>query len=194
MAVILLSFRQLNRPWHGLATGALVGLGFEINENLLYGAVGGLMDPNSDLSGMLFMWQIRTIAGPLIHTVLTALAGYGIALALFRAGKSTGWRVGVVAAWIALVFALHFMWNLLWESTAAAITTYVIISLIMYPVVGYLIWRSWREARADSTYAYAPAAITGTTELALVDAPAARPTAGAEGSAVPAPPEEDTRS
>lgn len=189
VALILLSFRQLNRPWHGLVTGALVGLGFEVNENILYGAVGALTDPNSDLSGLLHMWQVRTIAGPLIHTVLTALAGYGIALALFRAGRSTAWRVGVAAGWIGLAFLLHFLWNMLWESTVAATVTYVIISLLMYPLFGYLIWRSWREARGDTTYAYAPAAITTTAELTLVDAPEGRGAAPVERAPV-SPPEE----
>ena len=29
VGVILFSFRALNRPWHGLMTGAVIGLGFE---------------------------------------------------------------------------------------------------------------------------------------------------------------------
>lgn len=175
VALILLSFRQLNRPWHGLATGALVGLGFEVNENLLYGSTGALLDANSDIDGVLFMWGYRTIAGPLIHTIFTAFAGYGIAQALFRAHKSTAWRWGVAIAWIGVAFALHFAWNLLWESFTASIINIVVVSLIMYPLIGVLIWRSWREARTDRTYAYAPGALTNSTDLALIDAPAAAP-------------------
>ncbi len=171
IALILLSFRQLNRPWHGLATGALVGLGFEVNENLLYGSTGALLDPNSDLDGVLMMWGYRTLAGPLIHTILSAFAGYGIALALFRARKTIAWRWGVAVAWIGLAFVLHFAWNLLWETEVASIINIVVVSLVMYPLIVYLIWRSWREARADDTYAYAPGAITNSAELALVDAP-----------------------
>lgn len=171
IALILMSFRQLNRPWHGLATGALVGLGFEVNENLLYGSTGALLDPNSDLDGVLLMWGSRTVAGPLIHTILSAFAGYGIALALFRAHKTVAWRWGVAVAWIGVAFALHFAWNLLWESMIASIINIAVVSLIMYPLIAYLIWRSWREARTDHTYAYAPGAITNTKDLALISAP-----------------------
>lgn len=171
VAIILLSFRQLNRPWHGLITGALVGLGFEVNENILYGTTGGMMDPNSDLDGVLMMWQYRTLLGPLIHTLLTAFAGYGIALALFRAHKTKAWRWSVAIGWLFLAFALHFAWNLMWGNNIASVINIVVISLVMYPLAIYLIWRSWAEARDDSSYAFAPGIITSTKELALFDAP-----------------------
>lgn len=173
IALILLSFRQLNRPWHGLATGALVGLGFEVNENLLYGSTGALLDPNSDLDGVLMMWGYRTVFGPLIHTILSAFAGYGIALALFRAHKTLAWRWGVACAWIFVAFALHFAWNMMWEAQLASMINMIMVSLIMYPLIVYLIVRSWRDARADHTYAYTPGIVTmpiresttGTAEL-----------------------------
>lgn len=172
IALILLSFRQLNRPWHGLATGALVGLGFEVNENLLYGSTGALLDPNSDLDGVLMMWGYRTVFGPLIHTILSAFAGYGIALALFRAHKTTAWRWGVAGFWVFVAFALHFAWNLMWENQIASIINMVVVSVIMYPLIGYLIVRSWREARTDQTYAYTPGVFTTPAPL-LNDAPTA---------------------
>lgn len=177
VALILLSFRQLNRPWHGLATGALVGLGFEVNENLIYGSTGALLDPNSDLDGMLMMWGYRMVLGPLIHTILSAFAGYGIALALFRAHKTVAWRWGVACAWIFLAFILHFIWNLMWDTEIASIINILVVSLVMYPLIVYLIWRSWHEASADRSYAYTPGVLT----VPLVDTPsAARATADIE--------------
>ncbi|MFP7365181.1 PrsW family intramembrane metalloprotease [Corynebacterium callunae] len=172
VAIILLRFRQLNRPWHGFVTGALVGLGFEVNENILYGATGAMFDPNSDMAGVLVMWQYRTLAGPLIHTLLTGFAGYGIALAFFTARKSVAWRIGVAAVGLGIAFVLHFSWNLLWESYTAQIINIVVISLIMYPLAAFIIWRSWKESRDDQTYAYAPGAITTARELALIAPPA----------------------
>ncbi|WP_080792763.1 PrsW family intramembrane metalloprotease [Corynebacterium pacaense] len=168
--LILYSFRQLNRPWHGLVTGAIVGLGFEVNENILYGATGALMDPNSDFAGLISMWQLRTFVGPLLHTVFSAIAGYGIALALFRAGKSAGWRWAVGCGWVFIAFTLHFAWNLLWENTVIAYVNIVVVCLVMYPLIGYLIWTCWRQARVDASYAWAPGAITSTRELSLIDA------------------------
>lgn len=67
VGVILFAFRGLNRPWHGLMTGALIGLGFEVTENIMYGAFGALLDPNTDLSGSLDVWGVRVFAGPGLH-------------------------------------------------------------------------------------------------------------------------------
>ncbi|BAU94533.1 hypothetical protein N24_0271 [Corynebacterium suranareeae] len=175
VAIILLSFRQLNRPWHGFITGTLVGLGFEVNENILYGATGAMMDPNSDIEGVLMMWQYRTLLGPFIHTLLTGFAGYGIALAFFRARKTIAWRWGVAIGWTLIAFALHFAWNLLWEDDIASIINIVVVSVIMYGLAIYIFWSNWAEARDDSSYAFAPGIITNTKDLALVETPARKP-------------------
>ncbi|ALP48913.1 PrsW family intramembrane metalloprotease [Corynebacterium glutamicum] len=171
VAIILLSFRQLNRPWHGFITGALVGLGFEVNENLLYGATGAIMDPNADLDGVLMMWQYRTMLGPLIHTLLTGFAGYGIALAFFRARKTVAWRWSVAIGWTLIAFALHFSWNLMWENVIGSYATIIVVSVVMYGLAIYIIWSNWAEARDDSSYAFVPGIITNTKDLSLLDAP-----------------------
>lgn len=81
---VLMSFRQLNRPWHGWMVGAVIGLGFEANENILYGSMGATTHPDSDFTGLIQMWGLRLIAGPGLHVLLTALAGWGIGWALYR--------------------------------------------------------------------------------------------------------------
>lgn len=170
IVIILFSFRQLNRPWHGLVSGAIVGLGFEVNENILYGATGALLDPNSDLAGLIGMWQIRTFVGPLLHTVLSAIAGYGIALALFRAGKTTRWRWAVGCGGVGIAFALHFIWNLMWVNPVLAYINIAVVCLLMYPLIIYLFWSCWKQARVDCSYAWTPGAITSVHELSLIDA------------------------
>ncbi|ALC04671.1 hypothetical protein CDES_00955 [Corynebacterium deserti GIMN1.010] len=171
VVLILMAYRQLNRPWHGFATGALVGLGFEVIENLVYGATGALLDANADIDGVLMMWGYRSIAGPLIHTLLTAFAGYGIGLALFYANESKKWRIFTAAKWIFLAFALHFAWNIQWENPWYSIVTMVIVCIIMYGQAINIVHASWSVARDDVSYAYAPGIITSTKELALIDAP-----------------------
>ncbi|MGD7002276.1 PrsW family intramembrane metalloprotease [Corynebacterium halotolerans] len=165
VAVILLSFRRLNRPWHGFLTGALIGLGFEVVENLLYGTFGALMNPNSDLAGVLGIWALRVVAGPGLHVIFTALAGWGIGLALFRAGRSLSWRWTVAVAWTLLAFALHFAWNLMWESTTAQVIAMVVIALIMYPVAIWLYVHCHRSARNDGSQVVLPGLLTNLTAL-----------------------------
>ncbi|RNE48211.1 PrsW family intramembrane metalloprotease [Corynebacterium alimapuense] len=154
VGVILFSFRALNRPWHGLITGALVGLGFEAIENVLYGAIGAVLDPNSDINGTLWLWAVRLLAGPGLHIVLSALAGWGLGLAIFSAQRSTWWRVQVAGGWLAVAFLLHFAWNLMWPQTWMLIANYLAVSIVMYPLFIWVWVRAHRDCVADDSYAY----------------------------------------
>lgn len=144
--LILYSFRKLNRPWHGFVTGGLVGLGFDVNENLLYGAVGAQMDANTDGEGALMMWGLRMLAGPGLHIVMTALAGWGIGLALFRKNSLRAlW-------WVVFAFALHFAWNMLLPGEEILIIQYVVLSLIVYPLFIWVYVKAVRAEKSDNSY------------------------------------------
>ncbi len=160
VGVLLFTFRGLNRPWHGLMTGALIGLGFEMTENAMYGAFGAMLDPNTDLSGALDTWALRLFVGPGLHIIFSALAGWGLGLAVFTAGRSTAWRIGQAGGWLSVAFALHFAWNLLWPSELVQIISYVLVALVMYPLF-LLVWmRATRAARADASYAWTERPLT----------------------------------
>lgn len=154
VGVILFAFRSLNRPWHGLMTGALVGLGFEALENALYGAMGATLDTNSDTAGVLFLWGVRLVVGPALHIVFTALAGWGLGLALFTANKSTAWRWMTAGWWLFVAFALHFAWNLMWPSNVLLIVNYIVVAAVMYPIVIWVWVRAHRLCKADTSYSF----------------------------------------
>ncbi|HHU67961.1 PrsW family intramembrane metalloprotease [Corynebacterium sp.] len=160
VGVILFSFRALNRPWHGLMTGAVIGLGFELAENIMYGASGAVEDPNSDLTGVLGMWGLRLVLGPGLHVIFSALAGWGLGLALFTAGRSRAWRAGVAGGWLFVAFSLHFLWNTMWPQEWMLLTNYLVLSLIMYPLFIWVWVRAHRAARADASYAWTERPLT----------------------------------
>lgn len=166
VGVILFSFRALNRPWHGLMTGAVIGLGFEVTENAMYGSFGALLDPNTDTAGTLEMWGVRIFAGPGLHIVFSALAGWGLGSAVFTADRSPSWRLRTAGGWLLVAFALHFAWNLMFPEGWMMITNYVLVSLVMYPVF-VLVWlRAHRACRADRSYAFTPVPVTSVGQLA----------------------------
>lgn len=165
VAVILLSFRQLTRPWHGFATGAMIGLGFEVFENLLYGTFGAMMDPNSDVLGVIQIWLVRVFAGPGLHVVFTALIGWGIGLALFTAGRSTAWRWGVAVGWIFIGFAFHFAWNLMWEETVMQLINMAVVAVFMYPLFIWVWVHAHRSARRDPSQVTIPLPLMNFAEL-----------------------------
>lgn len=154
---VLMSFRQLNRPWHGWMVGAVVGLGFEACENILYGAMGATMHPDSDIQGLFEMWGLRLIAGPGLHVLLTALAGWGIGWALYAAAKPWWWRIGVFLGALAASFTLHFCWNYLHDSEVASIIQAVVVALILYPLSIWLVLRGNKLAKTDESYSHSTA-------------------------------------
>lgn len=169
VAVILLAFRRLNRPWHGLATGALVGLGFEVIENILYGASLATLHVNSDLLGALQTWGLRLVAGAFMHVIWTAFAGWGLGQALFTAGRSVAWRARVALGWLGVAFALHFGWNYMGGGEIWTIVRVVLISAVMYALFVRLLVKAWRLARADHSYVS-----TGTPLISLSQLPSRR--------------------
>lgn len=156
VGVILFTFRGLNRPWHGLVTGALVGLGFEAIENAMYGAMFAVMDPNSDVDGTLATWALRVFAGPGLHIVFSALAGWGLGLAIFTAGRSTAWRLRVAGVWLFIAFLLHFGWNIMWPVMWMQVVGMLAVALVMYPLLTWVWIQAHRRCVADDSYAFTP--------------------------------------
>ncbi|ADK27892.1 PrsW family intramembrane metalloprotease [Corynebacterium pseudotuberculosis] len=147
--LILFTFSKISRPWHGFVTGGMVGLGFEIFENLMYGVIEGMSDANSDVPGALSSWGLRTLAGPGLHVFFTAIAGYGIGLAVFTYGWDRFRRLQVAGAALLVAFTFHFCWNLTWEGDLGTIINVIVVSLCLYPLVIYLWIRCHRDATAD---------------------------------------------
>lgn len=153
---VLFSFRMLNRPWHGAVVGAVVGLGFETFENILYGATGGVMSLTSDFQGMLGTWISRIFVGPFLHISFTAIAGWGIGWAIYAAHKSIIWRIVTALSWLALAFILHFGWNYMMGSLTGFAVKNIVICIVMYTAVAYICRRSFVLAREDESYSYQP--------------------------------------
>lgn len=123
---ILGAFAAMRSPWHGLIVGAVIGLGFEVIENIQYATMGATLHYSSDWTGLLETWSARTVYGPGIHVVLSALAGWGVGLAFFNRRLLAG------LGWWALAFVLHFSWNYLHESLVVLVIKGAVTLAVMY--------------------------------------------------------------
>lgn len=147
-----------NRPWHGIVAGLLVGLGFEVYENMMYAMMLAVMDPVSDLQGAFSTYFVRVIAGPAKHMMFSALVGYGIGLAMFvgaKAGKRRGgaWRLGAIVLWGGLGFLTHFAWNVRWFNAPTlfqvlwmGLVWVLLVVLVMWLIVWTSVeFRRWKR-------------------------------------------------
>lgn len=111
--IVLIARAQINSVLDGMVYGALVGLGFQVVEDVVYAvnavAVAGEGDSVGPVVATVFLRGF--LAGLWSHTIFSALVGGGIAYFLVHREKSMTGRlagavVGFGGAWV-----LHFLWN-----------------------------------------------------------------------------------
>src|SRR5699024_2630771 len=106
--------------------------GFETVENVLYGASGAQLHPDSDWLGFWQSWGLRVLAGPGLHIMCTAIAGWGIGWALFAANESRLWRLRmVIGSWLVAV-AIHFALKYVLVALLTMVIKVLIIMVAMY--------------------------------------------------------------
>ncbi|APT91646.1 hypothetical protein CPHO_00420 [Corynebacterium phocae] len=149
--LVCMSFSHLNRPWHGLIVGMMVGLGFQVNENIFYASFGALADPISDWTGFWITWLQRLFLGPFLHIFFTGLAGWGIGWALFATGWTTRRRLTFALGWFAAGFITHFLWNYNADHIAVTTATATLSALILYPATAWVWIQARRLARQEQT-------------------------------------------
>jgi protease PrsW len=162
----LLATRRMRSPVDGFILGAVVGLGFQVVEDIVYTAnvIGLGQDPGSAL---VEMFVLRGIMGGLwSHAVYTGLFGLGLGYALTQVQWSLPARVlaavgGFVAAW-----SLHFLWNspLLVDST-----DWRLVLVKGLPALLLLLALLHRAQRADSAV-FLPALATVGNPMIATDA------------------------
>ena len=111
--LVLIVREHFDRSIDGLIYGALVGLGFQVVENLTYAVNFAVINPNSDLSGSMSVTATRVlVAGPWSHPLYTGTAGLGIAYFVTQHRRPLRVRAGVAAGLFVLSMAMHALWNL----------------------------------------------------------------------------------
>ena len=113
MAIVLIARAQVNSVLDGVVYGALVGLGFQIVEDIVFalGAVA-LAGQGDHVEPVITTFLLRGfLAGVWSHTLFGALAGAGIGYLVVRADRSR--RPGSASRMLAVLgaWASHVLWN-----------------------------------------------------------------------------------
>jgi RsiW-degrading membrane proteinase PrsW (M82 family) len=162
----LLARRRMRSPVDGFILGAVVGLGFQVVEDIVYTAnvMAAGQDPWSAIAQM---FVLRGIMGGLwSHAVYTGLFGLGLGYALTRPEWPWSRRVLAAVAGFAAAWSLHFLWNspLLVDSTEWAL---VVVKGL--PALLLLLALLARAQRADSAV-FLPALAAVANPLVATDA------------------------
>lgn len=116
MTIALLAPTRFRTVTDGFVYGALIGLGFQVVENVIF-AVNAVAAEGSDSAGpVVATFLLRgLVAGAWSHALFTAIAGAGIAYALTRR-RRRAIRAVVAGALLGAAWAFHFALNSPWLS------------------------------------------------------------------------------
>jgi hypothetical protein len=113
LVIALLATSQINSVVDGFVYGAMVGLGYQVMENVAYAtsavATAGTGDRVEPVIGTFIARGF--LAGPWSHTVFTALTGAGIGYAVVRVDRSVAVRLGNALLCLGGAWLAHFAWN-----------------------------------------------------------------------------------
>jgi RsiW-degrading membrane proteinase PrsW (M82 family) len=113
VAIVLIARAQVNSVLDGIVYGALVGLGFQIVEDVVF-AVGAVQQAGEGdrIQPVIITFLVRGfLAGVWSHTLFGALAGAGIGYLVVNRTRSRARRITVAALALFAAWASHSLWN-----------------------------------------------------------------------------------
>ena len=113
VAIVLIARAQINSVLDGVVYGAMVGLGFQIVEDIVFalGAVA-LAGRGDSVQPVVATFLLRGfLAGVWSHTLFGALAGAGIGYLVVRRDKSIAIRIGAALLTLLGAWCSHVLWN-----------------------------------------------------------------------------------
>jgi RsiW-degrading membrane proteinase PrsW (M82 family) len=113
VAIMLIARSQINSVLDGVVYGAMVGLGFQIAEDIVF-AVGAvaLAGQGDHVQPVIATFLLRGfLSGVWSHTLFSALAGAGIGYLAVRRDRGRVHRAGVAALALLGAWGSHVLWN-----------------------------------------------------------------------------------
>jgi RsiW-degrading membrane proteinase PrsW (M82 family) len=113
VAIVLVARAQVNSVLDGVVYGSLVGLGFQIVENIVFALGAVAMAGRGDHVGpVITTFFLRGFLGGLwSHTLFGALVGAGIGYLVVRTDRAVRTRVGVAVSAVVGAWLSHVLWN-----------------------------------------------------------------------------------
>lgn len=111
----LMARSEFDSVMDGLVYGAMVGLGFQVMENIQYFMLAADEAGSGQVGAVVGMFFLRVVlSGLYSHMLFTGLMGFGFAYFVTQRGRSLGNRVGLLALCALLAWGAHFVWNSPW--------------------------------------------------------------------------------
>jgi RsiW-degrading membrane proteinase PrsW (M82 family) len=106
---------EIDSLMDGLVYGAMIGLGFQVVENVQYFVHAAAQSGAGQIGPVISTFFVRVLlAGLYSHMLFTGLLGFGFAYFVTRRSAPMRRRVAVLCLLVVLAWAAHFVWNSPW--------------------------------------------------------------------------------
>ena len=111
----LMARSEFNGVMDGLVYGAMIGLGFQVVENVQYFMLAAGESGGGQAGPVVSMFFLRVVlSGVYSHMLFTGLMGFGFAYLVTQPERTKGKRSGMLILCAGLAWAAHFVWNSPW--------------------------------------------------------------------------------
>ncbi len=111
--IYLMARAEFDSVMDGLVYGAMIGLGFQVMENVQYFMFAA--GDSGHMGPVVTMYFLRVIVSGLYsHMLFSGLMGFGFAYFVTRRDRALARRLGIFAVFAALAWGAHFVWNSPW--------------------------------------------------------------------------------
>jgi RsiW-degrading membrane proteinase PrsW (M82 family) len=111
----LMARHELDGVMDGLVYGAMIGLGFQVIEDIQYFMLAAAQSGSGQGGAVISSFFLRVVVSGLYsHMLFTGLMGFGFAYYVTEESRSFGRRLGVFGLFGVLAWAAHFVWDSPW--------------------------------------------------------------------------------
>jgi len=137
--IYLMARREIDNVMDGLIYGAMIGLGFQVVENVQYFmvAAAGQGGASSAVVNSFFLRVV--ISGLYSHMLFSGFIGFGFAYFVTQKKRGSGRRWGVLLVCIFVAWAAHFVWNSPWLESLMARGPYSFVAALVIKGLPFLI-------------------------------------------------------
>jgi RsiW-degrading membrane proteinase PrsW (M82 family) len=151
--IYLMARAEFDGVMDGLVYGAMIGLGFQVMENIQYFMVAA--GESGQAGPVVSMYFLRVVlSGLYSHMLFSGLLGFGFAYFVTQRDRTLARRLGIFALFAGLSWSAHFVWNSPWlESHMTELGGLAAVALIkglpfLILLVMLVIFARRREGRA----------------------------------------------
>jgi RsiW-degrading membrane proteinase PrsW (M82 family) len=120
VVIYLMARREIDNVLDGMIYGAMIGLGFQVVENVQY-FMFAAANQGGSTEAVVSMYFLRVVVSGLYsHMLFTGFLGFGFAYFVTQKGKGLGRRLGVLTSGAFLAWGAHFVWNSPWLASLMA--------------------------------------------------------------------------